>query len=372
MDTRIQELAHNLVSYSMEVKKGEKVYIHYIGDSTQELARQLIKEVYQAGGVPFVHYTDSRLQREIFLNCTKEQMSLMAEIDGAEMDQMDCYVAIRGTDNVSEMADVPSEKIKLYEKYYLTPVHHDIRVLKTKWVVLRYPNASMAQLANMSLEAFEDFYFKVCNLDYAKMGKAMESLVTLMERTDRVKIVGQGTDLSFSIKGIPAVPCDGQRNIPDGEVYTAPIRESVNGVLTYNTPAVYQGFTYENISFRFENGKIVEATANDTKRINHVLDTDEGARYIGEFAIGVNPYILKPMKDTLFDEKIMGSFHFTPGNCYEDEAPNGNKSAIHWDLVCIQTPEYGGGEIYFDDVLIRKDGRFVLKELECLNPENLI
>jgi aminopeptidase len=372
MDERIKKLANNLVNYSMEVKKGDKVYVHYIGMSTQDLARQLVKEIYKAGGVPFVHYTDPTLLREVLLNCTEEQMALSAKIDAAEMDQMDCYVAVRGTDNVAENADVPADRMKLYETYYQTPVHHEIRVKKTRWVVLRYPNAAMAQLANMSVEGFEDFYFNVCNLDYAKMGKAMLNLKALMERTDRVKIVGPGTDLSFSIKNIPAIPCDGGRNIPDGEVYTAPVRESINGTLSYNTPAVFQGFTYENISFRFENGKIVEATANDTTRINHVLDTDEGARYIGEFAIGVNPYILKPMKDTLFDEKIMGSFHFTPGNCYEEEAPNGNHSAIHWDLVCIQTPEYGGGEIYFDDVLIRKNGRFVLKELECLNPENLI
>lgn len=372
MDERIKTLANNLVNYSMSVKKGEKVYIHYIGRSTTDLARHLVKEVYHAGGVPFVHYTEPSVLREVLLNCTEEQMSLMAKVDASEMDQMDCYVGVRGSDNVSENADVPSDKMKLYETYYVTPVHHDIRVKKTKWVVLRYPNAAMAQLANMSQEAFEDFYFKVCNLDYAKMGKAMKNLVDYMNRTDKVRIVGPGTDLSFSIKNIPAVPCDGERNIPDGEVYTAPVRESINGTLTYNTPAVFQGFTFENISFRFENGKIVEATANDTTRINDVLNTDEGARYIGEFAIGVNPYILKPMKDTLFDEKIMGSFHFTPGNCYEESAPNGNHSAIHWDLVCIQTPEYGGGEIYFDDVLIRKDGRFVVKELECLNPENLI
>ena len=371
MDERIKVLAHNLVNYSMEVKKGDKVYIHYIGMTTQDLARQLVKEVYQAGGVPFVHYTDVRLQREVLLNCTEEQMSLSAKIDAAEMEQMDCYVAVRGSDNIAELADIPGEKMRIYETYYQTPVHHDVRVKKTRWVVLRYPNASMAQLANMSVEAFEDFYFRVCNLDYAKMGKAMLPLIEYMNKTDRVRIVGKGTDLSFSIKNIPAVPCQGDRNIPDGEVYTAPVKDSINGVLTYNAPAVFQGFTYENICFRFENGKIVEATANDTTRINHVLDTDEGARYIGEFAIGVNPYILKPMKDTLFDEKIMGSFHFTPGNCYE-EAPNGNSSAIHWDLVCIQTPEYGGGEIYFDDVLIRKDGRFVVKELEGLNPENLV
>lgn len=372
MDERIKKLASNLVNYSMEVKKGDKVLIHHIGNSTEDLARQLIKEVYKAGGVPFVQYTNPRVLREMLLNCTEEQMSAWAKIDAAQMEQMDCYVGVRGSDNVSENADVPADKMKLYETYYQTPVHHDIRVKKTRWVVLRYPNAAMAQLANMSQESFEDFYFNVCNLDYSKMDAAMKNLVEYMKRTDKVHIVGPGTDLTFSIKGIPAIPCSGKRNIPDGEVYTAPVRESVNGVLTYNTPAVFRGFTFENISFRFENGRIVEATANDTNRINDVLNIDEGARYIGEFAIGVNPYILKPMKDTLFDEKIMGSFHFTPGNCYEDEAPNGNHSAIHWDLVCIQTPEYGGGEIYFDDVLIRKNGRFVVKELECLNPENLI
>lgn len=372
MDERIKELAKNLVNYSMEVKEGDKVYINYVGMSTQDLARQLVKEVYKVGGVPFVNYTDPLLQREILLNCDQEQMSLSAKIDAAMMEEMDCYVGVRGSDNIAENSDVPGENMRIYETYYQTPVHHDVRVKKTRWVVLRYPNSSMAQLANMSQEAFEDFYFRVCNLDYAKMGKAMESLVDYMNRTDKVRITGPGTDLTFSIKDIPAVPCDGKANIPDGEVYTAPVKDSINGVLSYNTPSVYQGFTFEDVKFRFENGKIVEATANDTERINQVLDTDQGARYIGEFAIGVNPYILDPMKDTLFDEKIMGSFHFTPGNCYEEEAPNGNSSAIHWDLVCIQTPEYGGGEIYFDDVLIRKDGRFVVEELEGLNPENLV
>lgn len=224
----------------------------------------------------------------------------------------------------------------------------------------------------MSTDEFEDFYFKVCNLDYSKMDKAMDNLVSLMNKTDKVKIIGEGTNLEFSIKNIPAIKCAGIMNIPDGEVFTAPVRDSVNGVLSYNTPSLYSdGFTYENIKLEFKNGKIVNASSNDNERINKIFDTDEGARYIGEFAIGVNPYITKPMKDTLFDEKIMGSFHFTPGACY-DEAPNGNKSTIHWDLVCIQTKEYGGGEMYFDDVLIRKDGVFVIDELKCLNPENLI
>jgi aminopeptidase len=198
----------------------------------------------------------------------------------------------------------------------------------------------------------------------------MTPLQDLMNRTDKVQIKGPGTDLTFSIKNIPAIKCSGLMNIPDGEVFTAPVKNSINGTLQYNVPAVFQGRTYEHIAFTFKDGKIIKATANETESLNKVLDTDAGSRYVGEFSFGLNPYILTPMKDTLFDEKIAGSFHMTPGRCY-DEAPNGNQSAIHWDLVCIQRPEYGGGEIYLDGVLVRKDGRFVLPELAGLNPENL-
>jgi aminopeptidase len=370
MDSRIVKLAKILVNYSCKVKKGDKVLINHIGPATTPLAKQLIKEVYEVGGIPFVNYEDEMIKRELLLNCTKEQIELIAKKDATLMKEMDCYIGIRASDNINELSDVPTENRKLYEQYHFAPVHHKIRVPKTRWVVMRYPNNAMAQLANTSLENFEDFYFDVCTLDYGKMSEAMDNLVDLMEKTDKVRIVGEGTDLSFSIKGLPAIKCDGQLNIPDGEVYTAPVKDSVNGKISYNTPAVYLGYTYENITFEFENGKIVNATANNTEKINDVLNTDEGARYIGEFAIGVNPYILNPLKDTLFDEKIMGSIHFTPGNSY-DNCDNGNHSSIHWDLVYIQTPEFGGGEIYFDDVLIRKDGKFIIKELECLNPENL-
>ncbi|MDD4584196.1 MAG: aminopeptidase, partial [Eubacteriales bacterium] len=284
------------------------------------------------------------------------------------MEGMQAYIAIRASDNASEQADVPGSQHNLYSKV-LRPVLR-YRVDNTKWVVLRYPNNAMAQLANTSLESFEDFYFDVCTLDYGKMDKAMDTLVDLMNKTDKVQIKGPGTDLTFSIKDIPTVKCSGERNIPDGEVYTAPVRESANGIISYNTPSEVDGFIYENVIFEIKNGKIIKATSNDNERINQMLDTDDSSRYFGEFAIGVNPYILYPMRDTLFDEKIAGSFHLTPG-CAYDDANNGNKSAVHWDLVMIQRPEYGGGEIYFDDVLIRKDGLFVLPELEILNPENL-
>ena len=362
MDSRIKKLADLLVDYSCDVQKGEKVLISYEGECCKNLVRQLVKNVYAKGGMPYVEIRDSAINREIMMGCTEEQLEFMNDYQMAQMKGMQCYIAIRAGSNTSELSDVPSDKMNMYSK--LTRPVLDYRVNKTKWVVLRYPNNSMAQLANSSLEAFEDFYFAVCTLDYMKMDKAMDALVELMNKTDKVHIKGPGTDLKFSIKDIPACKCSGERNIPDGEVYTAPVRESMNGTISYNTPSEEQGFTYENIVFKVKNGKIVKAEANNTERINQLLDTDENARYFGEFAIGVNPYILHPMKDTLFDEKIAGSFHLTPGMCYED-APNGNKSAIHWDLVMIQRPEYGGGEIWFDDVLVRKDGLFVVPELVC-------
>lgn len=368
MDERIKELARNLVNYSCEVQPGEKVLVQVNGESAKPLVRQLIKEVHKAKAYPFVSMVDSSINRELFLEASQEQLEVMADYELYQMQQMNAYIGVRASDNITELADVPPDKMSLQSKVLRKVT--DQRVNHTKWVVLRYPNSSMAQLAGSSLESFEDFYFQVCNLDYAKMSKAMDPLVALMNQTDQVRITGQGTDLTFSIKDIPAIKCDGKLNIPDGEVYAAPVRDSVNGVLTYNAPSQYQGFTYENVRFVFEKGKIVEATANDSEKLNHVLDTDEGARYIGEFAIGANPYILKPMNDILFDEKIMGSFHFTPGMCYED-ASNGNQSAVHWDLVCIQTEAYGGGEMYFDGALIRKDGLFVHPDLLGLNPENL-
>lgn len=368
-DPRITQMAKNLLHYSVKLKPGENILIE-VYDSGEELASELIKEVYRIGGKPFLTVKRRELMRELMLGTDAEHMSRTGQYEVVRMNDMQAYIGIRGAFNSSDWSDIPSDKIGFYQTNWSKAVHTDIRVANTKWCIMRYPNSSMAQMANMSNEQFEDFYFNVCNLDYEVMSKAMDPLAELMMKTDRVRIKGVDTDLSFSIKGLPSIKCDGKFNIPDGEVYSAPVKNSVNGYITYNTPSEYLGYTYENIRFEFQDGKIIKATANDTNRINQVLDTDEGARYIGEFALGVNPYILKPMKDTLFDEKIMGSFHFTPGSSYE-RCSNGNRSAIHWDLVFIQTPEYGGGEIWFDDVLIRKDGRFILPELDVLNPENL-
>lgn len=369
IDERIKKLAHNLVNNSICAKKGDKVLIE--GSFTDApLVNECIKEVFKVGAYPYYNYTDPTTRRAMLMSTSKEHIETWAINDRRRMESMDCYIGIRGGDNSFDLSDVPSENMQIYNSLYNHSVHHEVRVSQKRWVILRYPTPSFAQAAGMSTEKFENFYFDVCCLDYGKMGKAMESLVNLMNKTDKVRILDKKTDLTFSIKGIPAIPCAGTCNIPDGEIYTAPVKDSVNGYISYSAPSIYNGIKHDNIRLEFKDGKIIKATSSNTEAIENVFNTDEGARYVGEFAIGVNPYVNFPMLDILFDEKIAGSIHFTPGSCY-DEAPNGNTSAIHWDLVHIQTPEWGGGEIYFDDVLIRKDGRFVIPELECLNPENL-
>lgn len=368
-DPRLEKFAEVITGYSIEVQPGENVLIEMIGIEDPEFLKVLIEKVYEKGGNPFYNIKDPRVNRAFLKGANEEQLKKQMIVDMTQMKQMDGYIAVRGGDNITELSDVPSEKINLYNKLYREVL--DERVNNTKWVIMRYPTPSMAQLSGVPTDVFEEFYFNVCTLDYKKMDKAMDALENLINKTNTVRLVSPGTDLTFSLEGLGGVKCSGKRNLPDGEVYSAPVKDSVNGVITYNATTLYNGTTFDNIRLVFKDGKIVEATGSDNKKLNEILDTDEGARYVGEFAIGVNPYVLHPMKDILFDEKIAGSIHFTPGQAYEGIADNGNRSAVHWDMVLIQRPEYGGGEIYFDDVLIRKDGLFVVPELEDLNPEKL-
>ncbi|MFY0546160.1 aminopeptidase [Brevibacillus sp. H7] len=367
MDPRIGKLAENLLNHSVRLQENEHVLIEVRGEG-HALAKELVKQAYAKGAFPHVRLVHPGIQRELMMGATEERAAFVKKWDETMFQDIHAWIVINGATNDSELSDVPVERLRAHRNV-MQPLSDSI-ISNKRWNLLNYPTPSMAQSANMSSEAFEDFFFDVCSLDYQKMHEAFLPLKELMDRTDQVRLVGPGTDLTFSIKGIPNVICSGENNIPDGEIFTAPVRDSVNGTIHFNTPTSYLGTKFENVRLTFENGKIVEATANNTKRLNEILDSDEGARYIGEFAIAVNPYILHPMNDILFDEKIAGSFHFTPGRAYDD-ADNGNRSQVHWDMVNIQRPEYGGGEIWFDGVLIRKDGLFVHEALLGLNPENL-
>jgi len=366
-DPRFGDLARLLIEYSTKLKKGEKVLLDMI-DVPDEFTVELVRAARAVGGLPIVEVRHSRVNRELLRGTTDPHAILVRDIELSRMKKVQAYIAIRGAANANENADVPTDRMALYSR--ITRPVLNYRVNKTRWCVLRWPSPSMAQGAGMSTEAFENLYFQVCTMDYRKMAKAMGPLATRMRKADRVHITGPGTDLKFSIKGIGSKTCEGVQNIPDGEVFSCPVKNSINGRIQFNTPTLYAGSKFENVYLEFKDGKVVKATSNNSRKLNEILDTDAGARYTGEFSLGFNPYILNPMCDILFDEKIAGSLHLTPGQAYE-ECDNGNRSAVHWDMVLIQRPEWGGGEIRFDDELIRKDGKFIPKDLKPLNPENL-
>jgi aminopeptidase len=365
-DYRLEKLANLLLDHSCRIQRNERILIEAYDLPDAALVCQLVERAAERGAVPLVTWKSNAVLRSLYRTATDEGMQLAARFERERMESVQAYIGIRGAANSSQFADVPQAQMDLYQKYWWQTVHTEVRVPKTRWVVLRYPTDSFAQAAEMSTEAFEDFYFDVCTADYAAMAKAQEPLVARMQAADRVRITAPDTELEFSIRGIPVIPCSGDRNIPDGEVFTAPVRDSINGRIRFNTSSRYQGTVFDNIQLTFRDGKIVEAKANQTTRLNQILDSDEGARHCGEWALGTNNHIRYPMLDTLFDEKIGGSFHLTPGQAYEI-ADNGNRSRIHWDLVQIQRADYGGGEVWFDGELVRKDGRFVPGDLQALN-----
>lgn len=368
MNTNYEKLANRLINYSMKVQSGEHVLLHMI-DIPLEMTTYLVDAVHNAGGFAHVKLESRMIAKALVKNVHADSLNVTLEHELLQMKRMNCYLAIRGSLNSYDLSDVDAELLRLKTTTLRPIVDH--RVRNTKWCVCVWPTPSLSQAACMSTTAFEKFFFDACTFDYNSLNEGATSLEKLMTETDKVKIIGPGTNLEFSIKNIPAVKCIGEYNIPDGEVFTAPVKDSVNGFITFNAITTYAGQTFNDIELKFENGQIISANCviGDVNKLNEILDADEGARYIGEFAIGINPLITKPMNDILFDEKIYGSFHFTPGACY-DEAYNGNVSSVHWDMVCLQSEKTGhSGEIWFDDVLIRKNGEFVVTPLQVLNKQ---
>lgn len=363
-DPRVAEMAKVLVDYSTRIRKGDRVLISAAGFEAAPLVKELYALCLQRGA-EYVEYSFNvpEIDRQLYNLASKRQLEVFPQHKLDFYKTLTAYIGISAGENSMVNANSNQKSMVAYQK--LTRPLVDQRVKHTKWVVTRFPTHGAAQEARMSLEEYEDYLFSACNIDWAVESRKMEKLKKLMDLTERVRLKAPDTDLTFSIKGLQGIKCDGRYNIPDGEVFTAPVRDSVQGVLTYNCPTIYQGKEFNNIRLEFKDGKIVKATAGEmTAALNKILDTDEGARYIGEFSLGINPNIRTPMRNILFDEKIFGSIHFTPGQAY-DEADNGNRSAVHWDMVRLMQD----GEIWFDDRMIQKNGRFTVKELETLNPE---
>lgn len=365
MKDKIQVLASTIINHSIKVNSNENVRITCETMEPMPLVKELVRLINEKGANVEVSFFDPMLKALINKGTTPSKLYLLKELEEVEVTKFDSFIRIYCNQGDYMNSIVPDEITKnigeALKKY------RDIRVNEKKWVLLNYPSKVDAQKAKMAYDEFAKFSFDAMCYDYDAMSKDLKPLKKLMEKTDKVRLTGNGTDITFSIKGIPAIPCTGEANIPDGECYTAPVKDSINGVIKYNTPSPYRGNVFHGVTLTFKDGKIINATCDeDDKALNEIFDTDEGARYVGEFSIGTNPMIKYPMGDILFDEKIIGSIHFTPGACYND-AYNGNSSSIHWDMVLIQREDFGGGNIYFDDKLIRENGVFVIDELKHLN-----
>lgn len=356
-----QQLAQKLLDHSTELEAGQNIMLQLIGLNGVGLLRALVEEVRKRDANPFIKIEDPEINRVLLENGDEEFWKNQAEVDQLPlMKQMDAFVGIRASENIYENSGVSKDANSAYSRHFLTPVHFEQRVEHTNWVVLRYPSPAFAMNAKMPTETFRKFYYDACIFDYEKLQTAMQPLEKLLRDTDMIRMKGEGTDIEFSVKGQNWIPCFGKRNIPDGELFSSPILDSVNGHITY-APSVYQGKPFEFVKLEVKDGVVVDFDSSNNSALQEILDTDKGARRFGEFSFGLNPIIKEPMYDILFDEKIYGSNHLTLGKDYAI-APNGNSSNIHWDLVCI------GPDVYCDGELIRKGRIFVKDELKGLNP----
>lgn len=364
-----QRLAAQFIDKTLALRPGENIWLEYQGANAESLALACRDKANALGAA--VYFVDSGSQRtHMLVPDIAEQHTALAAGNLAIMQQMDAYIRICDDDDQLKLA-ADAEQKKLLARAVKDATEY--RISNLRWLVISAPTLAFAKACGQTPEEFRQFYLDANLFDYEKMDDAVAPLAALMTASKDVHIKGKDTDIQFSIEGIPAISCTGKHNIPDGECFTAPVKDSVNGTILFG-PSVYQGAKFSSIWLRFENGKAVDAKAgtdHETAELNRILDMDEGARYVGEFAIAFHPRILSPVGDILFDEKISGSLHMALGRCYAN-ASNGNESLNHWDMVHIQRPEYGGGEIWMDSCLIRKDGLFIVPELKGLNPGELM
>ncbi|MDM5335848.1 aminopeptidase [Fictibacillus enclensis] len=356
---------NTIIHQSLTLNAGETVYVDIVGEVSQEFTDRLATAILKIKATPIFHFSPITLLKTQLIHGDAQFFDNLIQNELPLLKQVDAYMSIRADQNIYELQDVPAQKQELYTKHYALP--KQMEIMEKKWLILKYPTEALAQLAHLSIDQFKRAFFKASSVNFKPLEPGIKSLQKRLATTKNVRVLSPHTDLTFSIHNMPSFVCTGTYNLPDGEIFTAPLLYSANGCITFNVPSSLLGTTYEHVKLQFENGRIVKATCSQQEQFNLLLQTDNGASYLGEFGIGFNPEILHPFGNPLFDEKMAGSIHLAIGQPYE-MSDNGNKSNIHLDLILCQIEEYGGGELYFDDELIRKNGYFVPDHLHSLNP----
>ena len=366
-DSRVDKLAEVLVGYSAAVKPGDKVMVE--GNT---LAEPLLKAVYarvlQAGGHPLMLVSLPGEDELLFRYGSDEQLQHVPEPFKLIFETYDVRIAIRGEHNTKALSNVDPAKMVMHSRAYTELMKTFMQRSASgelRWVVTLFPTHAHAQDAEMSLSEYEDFVYGAClpepddPLGYWQRFSAwQQKIVDWLEGKERVHVIGPETDVRLSIADRVFINSDGHNNMPSGEVFTGPVEDSVEGQVYFSYPAIYKGREVTGVRLWFEHGRVVKASAEKNEEfLLQTLDTDAGARYLGEFAIGTNKGINRFTGQILFDEKINGSFHMAVGAGYP-ETGSTNESAIHWDMICDMRD---GGEIWVDDELLYKDGQFVIE-----------
>ena len=365
-DPRVEKLADVLVNYSVAIRPGDRVLIQGSPIAEPLLKATLVK-VLQAGGYPLSFVRLPGMNALTFQHSSDEQLKHVPEPLKIAVETYDASISLMSSENTKALTNVPPEKMVLSsqaQRDIMKTVMQRSAKGEFRWVGTLYPTNAYAQDAEMSLSEYEDFVYGAClpEMDdpvgyWKSFSLWQQKIVDWLAGKETIRVAGPDVDLRMRISDRVFINCDGKKNMPDGEVFTGPVETAVNGQVRFTYPACYRGREVEEVRLWFENGQVVKATASKNEAFLHtMLDTDEGARRLGEFAFGLNPGIQRFTKNILFDEKIGGTVHMALGAAYP-ETGGVNHSAIHWDMICDLRR---GGEVYVDGVLFAKDGEVVI------------
>jgi aminopeptidase len=355
MDKRWHQLADLLVNWAVEVKPGEKVMIAMHEVETLDMTIAVYRSVIKAGGFPQVQFFSDYLRREVLKNGNLDQVNWIPEIEAYGMQWADVYFGLRGAHSLYEFSDIPTDRLSMNQR--AMGKVSNLRWDHPRWVLVRVPNESFAQQAKIPYETMLDMFFDSSLLDYEIEVKEWKRVADILEKGSQFRILGNKTDLSFSVEGRKWVIGDGRISVPDGEIYTSPVESTIDGTIYYEFPGVLGGRIMNDIQLTWEKGKMVSTTSSTNQEyLREIVATDAGSSLIGEFGFGVNNLINIYTTDILIDEKIGGSIHTALGRAYPI-CGGTNKSAIHWDIV---KDTRQNTEMFLDGKLVFKDGKFTI------------